>query len=290
MTFYVLLISNGLAAAYAPIQDCDETFNYWDPTHYLQHGYGRQTWEYSPEYGIRSWLYILLHAAVGKVSSIWATRKITQFYAIRFVLGFVCAACETRLYSAISRSLNPRIGVLFLLIVASSPGFFHASAAYLPSSFTMYTSMLGLAAFLNKGGNRRVADGIVWFGFGAIVGWPFAGALLLPMLLEEVVTGALSGRFSSTLWVVARGAYDCLLILVGTVVPLERELANSIRSSKCWWTRSSLARQSSCRGISLRIMSLEVRAEVQMLSALSHGLFTCGICSSTSMSGLFWQY
>lgn len=63
--FYVFLAANVLAALYAPIQDCDETFNYWEPTHYLSHGYGLQTWEYSPEYAIRSWLYIALNALVG---------------------------------------------------------------------------------------------------------------------------------------------------------------------------------------------------------------------------------
>ena len=60
--FYIFLIANIVAALFAPIQDCDETFNYWEPTHYLSHGYGLQTWEYSPEYSIRSWLYIALHA------------------------------------------------------------------------------------------------------------------------------------------------------------------------------------------------------------------------------------
>jgi alpha-1,2-mannosyltransferase len=63
--FYCFLIANLVAALFAPIQDCDETFNYWEPTHYLSHGYGLQTWEYSPEYGIRSWLYIALYAIVG---------------------------------------------------------------------------------------------------------------------------------------------------------------------------------------------------------------------------------
>ena len=63
--FYIFLVANLIAAAYAPIQDCDETFNYWEPTHYLSHGYGLQTWEYSPDYAIRSWLYVALHAAVG---------------------------------------------------------------------------------------------------------------------------------------------------------------------------------------------------------------------------------
>jgi alpha-1,2-mannosyltransferase len=63
--FYLFFVANLIAALYAPIQDCDETFNYWEPTHFLSHGYGLQTWEYSPEYAIRSWLYIAIHALVG---------------------------------------------------------------------------------------------------------------------------------------------------------------------------------------------------------------------------------
>lgn len=62
--FYIFLAANIAAALFAPIQDCDETFNYWEPTHYLSHGYGLQTWEYSPDYAIRSWLYVALHAVV----------------------------------------------------------------------------------------------------------------------------------------------------------------------------------------------------------------------------------
>ena len=64
VAFYIAFLVNVLAALLAPIQDCDETFNYWEPTHYLRHGFGLQTWEYSPEYAIRSWFYVGLHAIV----------------------------------------------------------------------------------------------------------------------------------------------------------------------------------------------------------------------------------
>jgi hypothetical protein len=37
-------------------------YNYWEPLHYLVRGKGFQTWEYSPEYRIRSWFYIFLHS------------------------------------------------------------------------------------------------------------------------------------------------------------------------------------------------------------------------------------
>lgn len=62
VTITIFFLVNLLAAFYAPIQDCDEVFNYWEPTHYLNHHYGLQTWEYAPEFSIRSWLYVLIHA------------------------------------------------------------------------------------------------------------------------------------------------------------------------------------------------------------------------------------
>jgi hypothetical protein len=71
VAFYAFALAHILAAAYSPIQDCDEVFNYWEPTHYLTHGYGLQTWEYSPEFSIRSWAYVALHAFAGRLSSIF---------------------------------------------------------------------------------------------------------------------------------------------------------------------------------------------------------------------------
>lgn len=240
VTFYVFLISNGLAAAYAPIQDCDEVFNYWEPTHYLDHGYGFQTWEYSPDYSIRSWLYIIFHATVGKVSSIWSPRKTVEFYAIRFALAFICAACETRLYSAVSRTLNPRIGLLFLMIVAFSPGFFHASVAYLPSSFAMYTSMLGSAAFLDRGGRHKVTEGIMWFGMGSILGWPFAGALLLPLLFEEALMSVFTGNMVPIASQIIHGALRCVTVLV-SIVARSDVPTNCHRGSRSLLTLCSFA-------------------------------------------------
>lgn len=65
--FYLFLAANLVSALFNPIQDCDETFNFLEPTHYLSHGYGLQTWEWSPAYGIRDWLYVLPHALVAGV-------------------------------------------------------------------------------------------------------------------------------------------------------------------------------------------------------------------------------
>jgi alpha-1,2-mannosyltransferase len=87
--FYIFLGANLFAAIYAPIQDCDETFNYWEPTHYLGHGYGLQTWEYSPEYAIRSWTYIALHAVVGCIRRLlpFATKVSNRYLLIQISIS-----------------------------------------------------------------------------------------------------------------------------------------------------------------------------------------------------------
>jgi alpha-1,2-mannosyltransferase len=34
-----------LSALVNTVHDCDEVFNFWEPLHFLLHGYGLQTWE-----------------------------------------------------------------------------------------------------------------------------------------------------------------------------------------------------------------------------------------------------
>lgn len=223
--FYAFLIANFIAALYAPIQDCDETFNYWEPTHYLSHGYGLQTWEYSPDYSIRSWSYVGLHAIVGNVRRLLPqSTKVSEFYFIRYILAFVCSLCQVLLFRVISFTLNPRIGLFFLMVTIISPGNFHASTAYLPSSFAMYTTLLGTAAFMNWRGGIKTSWGIWWFGVGGILGWPFASALCAPFLIEEGIFAVVAllqdrQRFLEAVIRVSRGAIAALLLLVGNPAP-----------------------------------------------------------------------
>lgn len=268
ITLYVFLISNAIAAFLAPIQDCDEVFNFWEPTHYLDHGYGLQTWEYSPVYSIRSWLYVTIHAIVGKAASLTLVTKSSQFYAVRLFLALICAACQTRLYAAICRTLSPKIGLFFLMIIAFSPGMFHASASFLPSSFTMYMSMLGLTAFLDWR-RQKIAQGIMWFGLGAIVGWPFAGALIVPLLLTEVLVGFISGSLGTVVSGIFDGAIRCLAILVcnyGLTVYDFRLVLMRCRLRKLLWTTLSSESLLLCLGISSPTTSLAERAKVQISS------------------------
>ncbi|CAJ2513993.1 Uu.00g021120.m01.CDS01 [Anthostomella pinea] len=216
--FYVFLAANIIAALFAPIQDCDETFNYWEPTHYLSHGYGLQTWEYSPDFAIRSWFYVGLHAIAGNIRRLLPrSTKVAEFYFVRYALAFVCSLCQVLLFRVISFTLNPRIGLFFLMATVMSPGNFHASTAYLPSSFAMYTVLLGTAAFMNWRGGVKTSWGIWWFAVGGILGWPFASALCAPFMVEEAIFAMLSDteHLIESLVRVSRGVIAGGLLILG---------------------------------------------------------------------------
>jgi hypothetical protein len=63
-TLRLLLAARLVAALTAPVSDCDEAYNFWEPAHALLHRSGFQTWEYSPAYALRSYAYLWPHAAI----------------------------------------------------------------------------------------------------------------------------------------------------------------------------------------------------------------------------------
>jgi alpha-1,2-mannosyltransferase len=217
--FALFAIANVAAALFAPIQDCDEVFNYWEPTHYLNHGYGLQTWEYSPEYAIRSWAYTGIHSLVIWIGTLplralpLARPKIVEFYFLRVALALVCALCESRLYSVVSRTVNPRVAIFFAMALLFSPGMYHAAPAYLPSTFAMYTTMLGFSAFMDWTRGMKTTQGIMWFGLGTTLGWPFAGALVLPFIAEEAILATVTGEIFDGCMRVLQGTWMAFLVL-----------------------------------------------------------------------------
>lgn len=111
---------------------------------------------------------------------------------------------------------------MFLFSMMLSPGMFHASVAYLPSSFAMYAVMLGMAAFMDWRGGLKTAQGIMWFGIAGIVGWPFASALVAPFMLEEAALAAVSKvGMVTAIWRTLDGLARCLIVLVSAWYPIE---------------------------------------------------------------------
>lgn len=181
-------------ALYMIISDCDETFNYWEPLNFVSRGFGKQTWEYSPEHAIRSYFYLIPYYLVtfplrdftyltGKDIAPYVT-----FYYLRIIAlcGFT-AYTEFKLFQSVERNFNSYIANWFLFLSTISAGMAHAGVALLPSSFAMNWVTLGTAAALDaiklENSTSVVCPSVVAiFSFlvGGIVGWPFALAIGVP--------------------------------------------------------------------------------------------------------------
>ena len=127
--FYVVRV---FGATSNTIPDCDEVYNYWEPTHQLLYGRGFQTWEYSPEFALRSYVYVGAHAVLAKVGQVVtllsAENKVLAFYCIRFALAFVCAVSEASLYRSVAHLCGELVAGVAAMFMLTSAGMFHASS------------------------------------------------------------------------------------------------------------------------------------------------------------------
>ncbi|TFK41811.1 asparagine-linked glycosylation 9 protein isoform a [Crucibulum laeve] len=186
----ILLLVRFSGAMYSNIDDCDEVFNFWEPLHFLDQGYGFQTWEVSPQYAIRSWAYILLHYLPPRLTSVaLGVDKRIAFFAVRILLAVMSTLVEAAFFRTVVVRINERVGRYLFFMLLFSAGMWNASTAFLPSSFAMYTSALAFSyaftpASLND--NRRTLAATLLFAAGAIVGWPFSLALAIPFIFEEL--------------------------------------------------------------------------------------------------------
>ncbi|PON98439.1 GPI mannosyltransferase [Trema orientale] len=160
------------------IHDCDEVFNYWEPLHYLLYKFGFQTWEYSSQFALRSYLYILFHELVGRPASwLFGEEKVRVFYAVRLFLGVLSVITDAVLVVALSRKYGKRLASYTLAMLCLTSGCFFASTSFLPSSFSMYAISLSSGLFLLDKPAMAVAVAAV----GVILGWPFSILAFLPV-------------------------------------------------------------------------------------------------------------
>lgn len=165
------------------VHDCDEVFNYWEPLHYLLYKSGFQTWEYSSQFALRSYLYILFHELVGRPASILFTDdKVRVFYAVRLFLGLLSVISDATLVVALSRKYGKRLASYALAMLCLTSGCFFASTSFLPSSFSMYAMSLSSGLFLLDKPAWAVAVAAV----GVILGWPFSILAFLPVVLYSL--------------------------------------------------------------------------------------------------------
>ncbi|EEB12136.1 alpha-1,2-mannosyltransferase ALG9, putative [Pediculus humanus corporis] len=190
--FKAFLSARFCAAVWSHISDCDETYNYWEPSHFLLFGKGFQTWEYSPTYALRSYTYILLHVVPAWIySNLLQPNRMLIFYIIRCVLGLFCAFCETYFYKAVMKEFGMQVGKMVLIFMLFSPGMFISSTAFLPSSFSMYMCLLSTGAWIM----RKYELAVFTVALSTFISWPFAALTGAPIAIDMLFIRKLHRKF-----------------------------------------------------------------------------------------------
>lgn len=111
-------------------------------------------------------------------------------------------------YRAICREFGVHIGRMWIIFQLFCPGMFIASAALLPSSFSMYFTTAALAAWWNQ----RYSLAIFMIALSALLGWPFAALLGLPIVYDMLVVQKKFRTFA--FWTVISGVTILIPMIV----------------------------------------------------------------------------
>ncbi|RYR68281.1 hypothetical protein Ahy_A03g014772 isoform A [Arachis hypogaea] len=207
LPFVALGMLRYMSASSNIIHDCDEVFNYWEPLHFLLYKTGFQTWEYSSQFALRSYLYLLFHELVGRPASwLFAEEKVRVFVAVRLFLGLLSVITETVLVVALSQKYGKRLASYALAMLCLTSGCFFASTSFLPSSFSMYAMSLASGLFLLD----KPAASVAVAATGVILGWPFSILAFLPVTLYS-----LSRKFNRAF---IAGAVTSIILLALSIV------------------------------------------------------------------------
>ncbi|PVV02128.1 hypothetical protein BB560_003425, partial [Smittium megazygosporum] len=152
-----------LSAISVPIQDCDEVYNYWEPFHFLLFGHGKQTWEFAPQYSLRSWFPLkLYYYLVKSITHVFKfDTKIQVFYAVRICISMFSGVCDLLFVRSIRNTLSMQLMTL--------------SYAF------------GMIPFpkAEKSREKLRICFILLFSISATVfGWPYSAILVVPPILE----------------------------------------------------------------------------------------------------------
>ncbi|XP_054899742.1 alpha-1,2-mannosyltransferase ALG9 isoform X2 [Poeciliopsis prolifica] len=100
---------------------------------------------------------------------------------MRFLL--VCMPMFYRLTRAVCKKFGLHVGRLMLAFLVLSTGMFCSSAAFLPSSFCMYTTLIAMTGWFQD----SIPLAVMGVAAGGIVGWPFSALIGFPIAFDLLV-------------------------------------------------------------------------------------------------------
>uniref|UniRef100_A0A0R3UN50 Mannosyltransferase n=1 Tax=Mesocestoides corti TaxID=53468 RepID=A0A0R3UN50_MESCO len=164
------------------INDCDETFNYLEPLGFIiapQNNTGFQTWEYSPQFGLRSYLYLWFIGWPAFLSAHLGLSGWFQFFVVRLFLSLLSYLFPENPFKRCT------FGIIFSIVHCFSPGSFISSSSSVPSALAASVTSLMLSAWIS--GHLFYSVGAV--AFSSIVLWPFSACLGIPLAVSFLLSG-----------------------------------------------------------------------------------------------------
>ncbi|CAH8869653.1 unnamed protein product [Trichobilharzia szidati] len=212
----VALAATLFSAIFNILNDCDETYNYWEPLHFIStwgDGGGFQTWEYSPSFALRSYLYLWLFGWPSFLSFSLGLPNWFAFLSVRILMGTLSIVSTTLLSVTVASYISESdlirmegldvttkrilFSFLFSLCHYLSPGYFLASTTLLPSGPSSSLTALMLAFWLR----RQYFWAVGCVAITGLVVWPFAAILGLPLAVDMIIHKKLNYLVkSSILW------------------------------------------------------------------------------------------
>ena len=174
----------------------------------------KKTWEYLPKFALRSWTFIAAFAvSSNSIELLLKSNKIELFYYTRGILAGLSAYTEWKLVNALC-SIHSKLGLYTAVFLIGSSGMFFASCALLPSTFAMICVTWITAIWINQTQksdtttvklknptyhqqsirlimaliNNTTVSTVFIYSIAVILGWPFAGVLVLPFIIESLVS------------------------------------------------------------------------------------------------------
>ncbi|RNA12060.1 Alpha-1-2-mannosyltransferase [Brachionus plicatilis] len=187
--FILFLTARLVSVYYNLVWDCDETYNYWDPLHFLIFGQGTQTWEYSPAYGLRSYLYLLVHYLPIFPFKPFLTSKITMFYLLRFVFALIQSYTDTKLFEGLKKLSQSdkqsfrHTHYFYLVLNLTNVGMFLSTTSFLPSTFSLYLITYAYASIYSN----NLISSVFAIGLAVLLAWPFVVILGIPVAINFII-------------------------------------------------------------------------------------------------------
>ncbi|KAL7671247.1 hypothetical protein ACOME3_006148 [Neoechinorhynchus agilis] len=179
--FRILLLVRLSCVPLNIIDDCDEVFNFYEPLHWMVYGHGMQTWEYAPQFALRSYAYLAPFAGYLCFLKPFISKP-NLFFFFRSLLAFLHTTAEVHFIGGVQEQYGNEVSKVLAVVLATNTGMNRASTCFVNNSITMMLIMASYGSWF-KG---HLITSIVLMAASCILGWTYAAIIGLPIAIDII--------------------------------------------------------------------------------------------------------